>query len=66
MFYTLCFVYVGFYLPGVFVAAARLQSSEYYIAKRCKEVLKATKDRPLLEECREEERQRGSLARQYW
>ena len=46
--------------------AARLQPIEVYIKRRRRTVLKAVEGRPILEECREAERMRGSPTRSYW
>ena len=45
--------------------AARLRTVGEYIARRRQTVLWAIADRPILEECREAERQRGSPTRFY-
>ena len=46
--------------------AARLRTIGEYIARRRQTVLRAIADRPILEECRRAERQRGSPTRLYW
>ena len=45
---------------------ARLRTVGEYIARRRQTVLRSIVDRPILEECREAERQRGSPTRRYW
>ena len=45
--------------------AARLRTIGDYIARRRQAVLRAIANRPILEECREAERQRGSPPRLY-
>ena len=45
--------------------AARLRTIGEYIARRRQTVLRAIADRPILEECREAERQQGSPTRLY-
>ena len=46
--------------------AARLRTVGEYISRRRQTVLRAIADRPILEECREAERQRGSPTCLYW
>ena len=46
--------------------AARLRTVGEYIARRRQTVLRAIADRPILEECKEAERRRGSPTRLYW
>ena len=46
--------------------AARLRTVRESVARRRETVLQAITDRPILEECKRAERQRGSPTRLYW
>ena len=52
--------------PADVLRAARLRPIGEYIARRRQTVLRAIADRPMWEECRGAERQRGSPTRLYW